>query len=92
MPTTVANSRPDSPSVTLFGRLDDGTYAAQVMAETSVPYSSYWDNALEQVMVYIEPDEEQLQRVVAALNEGRLDFSRLQDFGSANGGQSTLPV
>lgn len=92
MPITVQNTRPDEPTVTLFGHLDDGTYAAEVMAETSVPYSSYWDNAIEQVAVYIEPDDEQLQRVVAALNEGRLDFSILQEFGSANGGQSTLPV
>ncbi|HZW21564.1 hypothetical protein [Noviherbaspirillum sp.] len=92
MAITVHNSRPDAPSVTLFGRLDDGTYAAEVMAETSVPYSSYWDNAIEQVAVYIEPSDDQLQRVVAALNEGRLDFSTLQNFGSANGGESTLPI
>lgn len=92
MTTTVQNTRPDAPTVTLFGRLDDGTYAAEVMAETSVPYSTYWDNALEQVVVYIEPDDKQLQQVVSALNEGRLDFSALQNYGSANGGSSTLPV
>lgn len=92
MATTVPNTQPDAPSVTLFGRLDDGTYAAEVMEETSVPYSSYWDNAVEQLVVYIEPDDEQLQRVVAALNEGRLDFSSLQNYGSSNGGNSTLPI
>ena len=81
-----------SGTVTLFGRLEDGTYAAEVMAETSVPYASYWDDALEQVVVYIEPDDEQLQRVVAALNDGRLEFSSLQNYGSSNGGASTLPV
>lgn len=92
MALTVPNTRPNAPVVTLFGRLDDGTHAAEVMAETNVPYSSYWENSQEQVMVYITPDNEQLQRIVAALNEGRLDFATLQNFGSSNGGQSTLPI
>lgn len=92
MPTTIQNTRPEAPSVTLFGRLDDGTFTAEVMDETGVPYSAYWDNAIEQVVVYIAPNAEQLHTMVAALNEGRLDFSELQNYGSSNGGASTLPI
>lgn len=92
MSLTVSNTDPGAPHVTLFGRLDDGGYVAEVMDETSVPYSAYWEGSIEQVMVYIEPDEAQLRRIMTALNEGRLDFSTLQNFGSSNGGTSTLPV
>lgn len=92
MTTTIPNTRPEAPSVTLFGRLDDGTYAAEVMNETSVPYSSYWENATEQVVVYIEPDDKQLQHLVEALNKGQLEFASLQNYGSANGGTSMLPI
>ena len=92
MATTIPNTRPEAPSVTLFGRLNDGTYTGEVMYETSVPYSPYWKNASEQVVVYIEPDSEQLQQLVEALNRGRLEFSSLQNYGSANGGASTLPI
>lgn len=92
MASVVNNSRPDEPFVTLFGMLDDGSYDARVMSETSVPYSPYWENGIAQVMVYIEPDDEQLDRMFAALNDGRLDFSTLQNFGSSNGGTSTIPI
>lgn len=92
MSTTVPNTRPDTPRVTLFGQLDDGKYVAEVMAETSVPYTPYWKNALDQAMVYIDPSDEQLQSMVAALNEGRLEFSSLQNYGASNGGTSTIPI
>ena len=92
MSIVVPNTRPDVPRVTLFGQLDDGTYAARVMDEDAVPYKRCWDNAIDQVMVYIEPDDDQLAHMLAALNDGRLEFSRLQDFGSSGGGTSTIPV
>ncbi|HEY8100674.1 MAG TPA: hypothetical protein VIF82_07955 [Burkholderiaceae bacterium] len=88
----VPNTRPDAPRVTLFGQLNDGSYTAKVMDEDAVPYTYCWDNAIDQAMVYIEPDDEQLERMITALNEGRLEFSRLQDFGTANGGTSTITV
>jgi hypothetical protein len=88
----VPNTRPDVPRVTLFGQLDDGSYAAAVMDEDAVPYTRYWGNAIDQAVVYIEPDDEQLKRMVGALNEGKLEFSRLQDFGSSNGGTSTITI
>ncbi|HJV73749.1 MAG TPA: hypothetical protein VJ654_05965 [Noviherbaspirillum sp.] len=92
MPTTIQNTRPEAPSVTLFGRMNDGTFAAEVMEETGVPYSAYWNKAIEQVVVYIVPTAEQLHSMLSALNEGRLDFSDLQNYGSSNGGTSTLPI
>jgi hypothetical protein len=89
---TVPNSDPQTPRVTLFGRLDDGRYAAEVMDETAVPYSPYWENEQEQVVVYIDPDETQLSRMLDALQEGRLEFDSLQQFGSSNGGTSNIPL
>jgi hypothetical protein len=89
---TVSNTRPEAPSVALFGQLDDGTYTGEVLEETGVPYTRYWDNAIDQVVVYIEPDDDELQAIVEALNEGRLEFSRLQEFGAADGGTTTLPI
>lgn len=89
---TVSNTRPEAAIVTLFGQLDDGSYAAEVLDETSVPYTPYWDNAIDQAVVYIEPEEEELREIVKALNEGRLEFSQLQDFGAADGGTTDLPI
>jgi hypothetical protein len=92
MTIAVPNTRPAEPFVTLFGRLEDGRIVAEVMPETSAPYSAYWKNELEQAIVYIEPNDIQLGRIVKALNDGKLDFSHLQDYGAANGGTSELPV
>jgi hypothetical protein len=92
MKMTVANTNPDAPRVTLFGRLEGGGHVAEVMNETSVPYAAYWENSVEQVMVYIEPDAEQLTRMTDALNDGRLKFSALQNYGSSNGGVSEITI
>lgn len=92
MSTEVSNTHPDSPRVTLFGQLENGKFDAEIMDETDVPYDRYWDNAIDQVMVYLDPTEDQLGRILSALNEGRLKFSDLQEYGSANGGISQLPV
>jgi hypothetical protein len=92
MSIVVRNTRPEQPRVTLFGQLDDGGYAASVMDEDAVPYTLYWDNAIDQAIVYIEPDDEQLERVVTALNEGKLEFARLQEFGASSGGTTTIIV
>lgn len=89
---TVSNTRPEAPTVALFGQLDDGTYTGEVLEETGVPYTRYWNNAIDQVVVYIQPDEQQLQAIVQALNDGRLHFSELQEFGAADGGTTTLPI
>lgn len=89
---TVNNTRPEAPNVALFGQLDDGTYAGEVLEETGVPYTRYWSNAIDQVVVYIEPGEKELQEIVRALNDGRLEFSQLQEFGAADGGTTTLPI
>lgn len=91
MTIEIHNSQPDRTVVTLFGRLDDGRFAAAVMPETSVPYSSYWKNAIEQKVVYIEPDDTELERMLDALNEQRLDFDSLQEYGAVNGGVSNIP-
>lgn len=92
MDILVQNTRPEVPRVTLFGQLDDGAYAARVMDEDAVPYTPCWENEIDQAIVYIEPSDDQLEQMVNALNEGRLEFSRLQDFGGANGGVSTISV
>lgn len=92
MDLTVKNTCRDTLVVTLFGQLRDGSYAAKTMREDEVPYSRYWENGIDQVMVYIAPDEEQLQAILRALNEGRLNYSTLQQFGTAEGGTSTLPI
>ncbi|HVL77271.1 MAG TPA: hypothetical protein VM406_14745 [Noviherbaspirillum sp.] len=89
---TISNTRPEAPNVAVFGQLDDGTYAGEVVGETEVPYTRCWDNAIDQVVVYIEPDEKELQEIVKALNDGRLEFRSLQEFGGADGGSSTLPI
>jgi hypothetical protein len=92
MSITVKNTRPDTPIVTLFGELQDGSFVAKVMREDAVPYGHRWDNEIDQAMVYIEPSEEQLAQILAALNERRLPFGDLQNYGSSAGGTSTLPV
>lgn len=92
MSITVKNTTPDTTRVTLFGELQDGTFAAKVMGETDVPYSRYWDNEIEQRMIYIEPDPEQLKAILAALNERRLTIEQLTEFGGASGGTSDIPV
>jgi hypothetical protein len=92
MNLNVSNSRPEHPVVTLFGQLDNGSYVGRVMEETQVPYRRCWDNALDQVMVYIEPDDSQLEAMLNALNNGTLDYSNLQNYGASTGGTSTIPV
>ncbi|BDT59252.1 hypothetical protein MasN3_27460 [Massilia varians] len=92
MGITVKHTRPDTAKVTLVGEMMDGSFDARVMAETDVPYTKYWDNELEQRVVYLNPDPEQLKAIVAALNERRLSLDDLQDFGSSAGGESELPI
>lgn len=92
MGITVKNTTPDTARVTLVGEMMDGSFDARVMAETDVPYTKYWDNELEQRIVYLNPDPEQLKSIVAALNERRLSLDDLQDFGSSAGGESELPI
>ena len=92
MSITVKNTSAQTGKVTLFGELSDGSFVAKVMGEDQVPYGRYWDNLVEQVMVYIDPDKQQLDAILAALNERRLPFSGLQDYGGAGGGNSTIPV
>jgi hypothetical protein len=92
MTIAVHNTRPDQPFVTLFGHLDNGEFTAEVMPETDVPYSAYWKNAIEQKVVYIEPDDAELGCILEALKDHRLDFDELQEYGAANGGMSDIPV
>lgn len=92
MGITVKNTTPDTARVTLVGEMMDGSFDAKVMAETDVPYTKYWDNELEQRIVYLNPAPEQLQAIVAALNERRLSLDDLQNFGSSAGGESELPI
>lgn len=90
MSITVNNTTPDTVRITLFGELDDGSFAAKVMTETDVPYTPYWNNQIEQRIVYIEPDQEQLKTILAALDERRLTLEQLQEAGSASGGTSEI--
>jgi len=92
MNITVRNTTSQTGRVTLFGELQDGSFVAKVMGEDQVPYSRYWDNQVEQAMVYIEPDSAQLAAILAALNERRLAFRDLQGYGGSTGGTSTIPV
>ncbi|NNG21474.1 hypothetical protein [Telluria aromaticivorans] len=92
MGTTVKNTTPDTAKVILVGEMMDGSFDAKLMSETDVPYTKYWDNELEQRIVYLHPDADQLEAIVAALNERRLSLDDLQDFGSSAGGESELPI
>jgi hypothetical protein len=92
MNITVKNTMPDTARITLVGELQDGSFKAKVMAETDVPYTRYWDNELEQRIIYIQPDAEQLSSILAALNEHRLSLDELQNYGSSDGGTSSIPV
>jgi hypothetical protein len=92
MNMTVKNTTPDTTRVLLVGEMQDGSFKAKVMAETDVPYTPYWEHLVEQRTIYLQPDPEQLQAIVAALNERRLTLDQLQDFGGAGGGESDLPV
>jgi hypothetical protein len=92
MELTVNNSTTAAFLVTVFAELQDGSFVGKVMAETDVPYTPYFENEVDQVVVYISPDEEQLQAILTALNERRLPFGDLQNYGSAAGGTSTIPV
>jgi hypothetical protein len=92
MSITVKNTTPDTARITLVGELQDGSFKAKVMTETDVPYTPYWEGQVEQRMIYIQPDPEQLEAIVAALNERRLSLDQLQEFGSAGGGSSDIPV
>jgi hypothetical protein len=62
------------------------------MREDAVPYGHRWDNEIDQAMVYIVPNDEQLSTILAALQERRLRFEDLQNYGSSSGGTSDLPV
>ena len=88
----VRNSVAETPRVTLFGHLPGGRFVAEVMDEDQVPYVKYWDDAIDQVMVYIEPDDAQLEVLLKALHEGRLDYHHLQDYGGTRGGMSEIPI
>jgi hypothetical protein len=92
MDLTVKNTTPGSTRVTLVGEMQDGSFNAKVMAETDVPYTPFWEHQVEQRTIYIQPDPEQLKAIIAALNERRLTLDQLQDFGSAGGGTSDIPV
>jgi hypothetical protein len=92
MSITVKNTTPDTARITLVGEMNDGTFKAKVMTETDVPYTPYWEQQVEQRMVYIEPDPGQLETIITALNERRLTIDQLQEFGSAGGGTSEIPV
>ena len=92
MDLTVNNSTTSAFLVTVFAELQDGSFVAKVMPETGVPYTPYWDNLLEQRIVYIQPDDEQLGSIVTALNERRLSLDELQNYGSSDGGTSSIPV
>lgn len=92
MNITVQNTVPDTARITLVGELQDGSFKAKVMTETAVPYTPYWDNLLEQRIVYIQPDDEQLGAILAALNDRRLSLDELQNYGSSDGGSSSIPV
>ena len=92
MGMTIKNTTPDAARVTLVGEMMDGSFDAKVMAETDVPYTKYWDEELEQRIVYLNPDPDQLKSIVAALNERRLSLDDLQNFGSSTGGESELPI
>jgi hypothetical protein len=92
MSITVNNTSAQTGRVTLFGELRDGRIVAKVMREDQVPYGAYWKDQVEQVMVYIEPNEEQLGTLLAALNERRLPFDELQNYGGSSGGTSDFPV
>ena len=92
MNITVKNTLPDTARITLVGEMQDGSFKARVMTETDVPYTPYWDNQLEQRIVYIDPDDEQLAAILAALNERKLSLDELQNYGSSDGGSSSIPV
>lgn len=92
MSMTVKNTTPDSPMVTLFGELRDGSFVAKIMREDAVPYGHRWNDEIDQAMVYIVPNAEQLHAILAALNERRLPFGELQNYGSSAGGTSDMPV
>lgn len=92
MGITVNNTTPDTTKVTLVGEMMDGSFDAKVMAETDVPYTKYWDNELEQRIVYLNPDPDQLKAIVAALNERSLSLDDLQNLGGSAGGTSELPI
>lgn len=92
MTITVANTHPDNARITLVGELQDGSFKAKVMTETDVPYTPYWDNLLEQRIVYIQPDDAQLDAILTALNERKLTLDELQNYGSSDGGTSEIAV
>jgi hypothetical protein len=92
MSMTVKNTTSDTTRVTLVGELQDGSFDARIMAETDVPYTRCWENEVEQRIIYIQPDPDQLKAILAALNERRLTLDQLQEFGSAGGGTSDIPV
>ena len=92
MGITVNNTTADSTRVLLVGEMMDGSFDAKVMAETDVPYTEYWDNELEQRIVYLNPEPDQVKAIVAALNDRRLSLDALQDLGGSDGGTSDLPL
>ena len=92
MTITVANTLPDTARITLVGEMQDGSFKAKVMTETDVPYTPYWEDLLEQRIVYIQPDDEQLAAIVSALNQRKLSLDELQNYGSSDGGTYDIPV
>jgi len=92
MDLTVNNTNSPAVLVTVFAELQDGRFVGKVMPETGVPYTPYWENEMDQVIVYINPNEDELAAILTALNERRLPFKDLQNYGSVAGGSSTIPV
>lgn len=89
---TVSNTRAEAPQVALFAQLDDGNFIAEILDEYGVPDTLYWENAVDQVAVYIEPEDAELREILAALHEGRIQLSELEQYGGVDGGISTLPI
>lgn len=60
--------------VTRFGVRADGTHCAEVMLAELVGHPRVWRDTDSEITVRIEPGPRQLEKIIAALDAGDIDF------------------
>jgi hypothetical protein len=90
MSALVNNTNSNSGYVTVFARMIDGTYQGQVMNECQVGNPQCWSYSAKEIVARIQPGEQQLRNILAALTDGRLHLNSLDGIGHSYGGKTHI--
>lgn len=77
--------------VTVFAELESGNYCAETMLESNVGNPCY-TNSVREVVANINPDEDQLEQIVDALDRGSLELDQLEGIGQSYGGVTKIDL